>query len=145
MVLAGERSPYVWADRVGHLHCHEPVGKLQGYCPTQHKERTTISSSECGKTDLRMILETALDEGELLFSPHWDYFLCLQPLRDLGWVGWSFLSEWPDVPSAMTTIWRPPCPHRPMTSVSTTCGNDQSYPKGSSHTWLRWHTRLLYY
>lgn len=39
------------------------------------------------KTHLRMILETALDEGELVFSPHWDYFLCLQPSRDLGWVG----------------------------------------------------------
>lgn len=39
------------------------------------------------KTHLRMILEIALDEGELVFSPHWDYFLCLQPSRDLGWVG----------------------------------------------------------
>lgn len=39
------------------------------------------------KTHLRMILEIVLDEEELVFSPHWDYFLCLQPSRDLGWVG----------------------------------------------------------
>lgn len=71
------------------MHCHEPVGKLQGYnmIIEPQSQALNVGNPANSKTHLRVILETALDEGELVFSPHWDYFLCLQPSRDLGWVG----------------------------------------------------------